>query len=149
MQLRSFIAVALAAAIAAPAPATAQSLTPSEASALTGSFIVLLPFSLVALSGAVVSNKIEESLDGQKQWRVAAIKPQGDKTAVELRSADARLKLDMMVDTKVALARQLKVDDTIGIEAVGKTGYVVSKGAATIGLLAEPGSGMVHSKART
>ena len=116
---------------------------------VAGSFIALLPFSLVYASGHAVSGTLKESIDGQKQWRVAAIKPQGEKTAVELRSVDRQLKLDMMVDTKVAQARHIKVDDDIAIEAVGNTGYVVKKGAATIGLLAEPGSGMVHSKARS
>lgn len=147
MRTQTLLAAILAAAIAAPAPAMAQNNPLSEASKVAGSAVLLVPFSLI-VAGSVAS-EASNKLSNHKRWRVAKLRPQGPKTALELRSEDdEQLKLEMAIDAKLAQEHKVQVNDALQVEAVGKTGYQVRKGAATIALLAEPGSGMLHSKAR-
>lgn len=147
MQFRSCIAIALAAAIVSPAPALAQ---PSdlESMALSASFVVAIPFAVFAPSGEAISGALGDSIADRTRWTVEAVHPQGEKTVIALRSEDRQRRLDIRVDPKVVQALRLRVGDGIGTERVGNTGYVVKKGSNTIGMLVEPGSGMVHSKPR-
>jgi hypothetical protein len=148
MRFTTLLAAVLAAAIASPAPAMAQHSTPMDSSKVIGSAALLVPFSLI-VAGSVASEAANK-LSGKKRWRVAALRPQGAKTGLELRSEDDKdLKLEMAIDTRIAQQHTLQVNDELRLEAVGKTGYEVRKGGATIALLAEPGSGMLHSKARS
>lgn len=149
MRLRSLLTAGLAVAIATPAPGMAQNFTPSEASVLAGSVVLMVPFSLAYASGASVSGAVKGSIDKHKRWRVAAVRPQGQQAALELRSEDGELKIDTMVDARIVQAHKLQAGDALDIEAIGQTGYAVKKGATTITLLAEPNSGMIHSKARS
>ena len=77
------------------------------------------------------------------------MRPNGDKTALELHSDDQQLKIDMAIQTRIAQNEAIEAGDRIDIEAIGKAGYAVKKGKATIALLAEPGTGMAHSRPRS
>lgn len=150
MKSRSFLAVAvtLGVAIAAPAPVVAQS-DLSEASVAAGSLVVAVPFSLVALSGIGLSEVSKAPFNLSRSWKVGKVQPRGPKTDVELHCDDKQVRLDMTIDSRVAQERQLQVGDQLDIDAIGKSGYAVRKGQATVAILAEPGAGMVHSKARS
>ena len=147
MHTRSFLAIALALAVASAAPASAQR-NLSEASAVAGSLVVAVPFSVGYLSGAALSDASMAPVNLSRSWKVAKVKQQGPKTDLELHCDDKQVKLDMTIDSRVAQEQQLKVGDQLDIDAIGKTGYAVRKGPATVAILAEPGAGMVHSKAR-
>lgn len=147
MRFHSLIAVALAAAVAAPSQAAAPG--PSETLASMGSMALMVPFSVVYLSATAAANGSSAAIDASRRWSVAAVRPDGKQTALELHSDDHQLKLDMAIQTNIAQAEQIKVGDRIDIDPVGKAGYTVKKGAATIALLAQPGTGMVHSKPRS
>lgn len=133
----------------AKGPPDGPSLTPSEASMVGGSFIVALPFSLVIMGSQEVTRSIGDHLRSHKHWTVAGVREQGEKTAVELRSDDGELKLDLTVVTRTARAEGLKVRDQLDVDPIGKSGFVVKKGAATIGVLTRPGAGLADSKVRT
>jgi len=142
-------AVTFAAALTAPAPASAEmNLTASEASALSAVIVVASPFILSHQSGKKLSQAASGDLDSQKRWRVAALRPQGDKTAIALRSEDQTMQIDTMVATKTARSQGLKLNDELGIEPIGRSGYTLKKGATTIGVMTPPDSGLLHSKAR-
>lgn len=147
MRLHSLLALVIAATLAAPSQAAAPG--PSETLASVGSVILLVPFSVVYLSVNAVADGSSAALDVTKRWSVAAVRPAGDKTALELHSDDKLLKIDMAVQTQVAQNAQLKVGDRVEIDKVGQAGYIVKKGKNTIALLAEPGTGMVHSAPRS
>jgi hypothetical protein len=122
---------------------------PSDASVAASAVVVLVPLILVAGGSYVVSQmSATERMVDNKRWEVARVRPQGDKTALELRSKQEDLKIDMTVPTGTARSQKLQVRDELDIEAIGKAGYAVRKGATTIGILTQPGSGMVHSKPR-
>lgn len=140
-------AATLAATLTAPASAE-MNLTASEASALSAVIVVASPFVLSSQGGKKLSEAVSGDLEGQKRWRVAALRPQGDKTAIELRSEDKTMQIDTMVATRTARSQGLKVDDELGIKPIGKSGYTLKKGATTIGVMTPPDSGLVHSKAR-
>lgn len=148
MTIRFGTCIVLAAAIALPMQA-AQADSTRKASMAVSIVALSVPFSVAYLSAAGIANSHEASVGASRHWRVASVQEKGDKTALELHSDDPKMKLEMAVDTKIAQAQQVKVGDAIEIEAVGKTGHVVRKGKTTIALLAEPGNGTVHSKART
>ncbi|MEM8513480.1 hypothetical protein RCH14_002810 [Massilia sp. MP_M2] len=147
MRLHSFVALTLAAAIAAPSQAAAPG--PSDTASSVVSIVLLVPFSVVYLSAKAVAEGASATVDVSQRWSVGAVRPDGDKTALELHSDDKQLKIDMAIQTRIAQKEALKVGDRIDIEAIGKAGYVVKKGKATVALLAEPGSGMVHSRPRS
>ena len=147
MRLHSLLALTLAAVIAVPSQAAPPG--PSETAASVGSIVLLVPFSVVYLSAKTVAEGSSAAIDVSRRWRVAAIRPEGDKTALELRSDDQQLKIDMAIQTRIVQNEALKAGDRIDIEAVGKAGYAVKKGKATIALLAEPGTGMAHSRPRS
>ncbi|MFC3460879.1 MULTISPECIES: hypothetical protein [Massilia] len=151
MRAASFVTLVFAATLAGTltAPASAEmNLTASEASALSAVIVVASPFILSHQGGKKLSQAASGGLEGQKRWRVAALRPQGDKTAVALRSEDQTMQIDTMVATKTARSQGLKVDDELGIEPIGRSGYTLKKGATTIGVMTPPDSGLLHSKAR-
>lgn len=141
-------AIALVAAIALPFQAVAEDSVARTSSTLSTA-LVIVPFSVVYLSTTAVVGGSVAAIDATRRWSVAAVRPRGDKTALELHSDDGRLKLETAIDTRIAQAEQIRVGDAIEIDTVGKTGYAMKKGAKTIALLAEPGAGAVHSKARS
>lgn len=147
MRLHSLLALALAAVIAVPSQAAASG--PSETAASVGSIVLLVPFSVVYLSAKTVAEGSQAAIDVSKRWSVGAVRPNGDKTALELRSDDQQLKIDMAIQTRIAQNEAIMAGDRIDIEAIGKAGYAVKKGKATIALLAEPGTGMAHSRPRS
>jgi hypothetical protein len=147
MRLHSLLAITLAAAIAAPSQAAAPG--PSDTVLSVGSIVLLVPFSVVYLSAKKVAEGSQAAIDVSKRWSVVTVRPEGDKTALELHSDDQQLKIDMAIQTRIAQNEAIKAGDRIDIEAVGKAGYAVKKGKATIALLAEPGTGMAHSRPRS
>ncbi|WP_136220132.1 hypothetical protein [Massilia sp. Mn16-1_5] len=149
MRPRSLLVLTVAAAIATPVSAGDGHLTSTDASLISALVVVAAPFSLASAAGEVLSQASStEKLERNKQWRVAAVRPQGDKTALELRSEDKTLKLETIVATTTARAQKLQVEDEIGLETIGKSGYTLKKAGTTIGVLVRPESGLVHSKAR-
>ena len=147
MRLHSLLAITLAAAIAAPSQAAAPG--PSDTVLSVGSIVLLVPFSVVYLSATKLAEGSSAVVDVSKRWSVAAVRPEGDKTALELHSDDKQLKIDMAIQNRIAQNEAIKVGDRIDIEAVGKAGYVVKKGKSTIAVLGEPGTGMAHSRPRS
>lgn len=119
----------------------------SEASAVMSAVVVLVPISVVAAGSYVVSETVEH-ISSHRHWHVIEVKPQGEKTAVQLCSDDDKVKVAMQVPTATARTHGLQVRDAVQLEPVGKAGFLVRKGGATVGVLADPGAGMVHSKAR-
>jgi hypothetical protein len=151
MRAATFVTLVFAATLAATvaAPASAEmNLTASEASALSTVIVVASPFILSHEGGKRLSQAVSGDLDSRKRWRVAALRPQGDKTAVVLRSEGQAMQIDTMVATRTARSQGLKVDDELGIEPIGKSGYTLKKGATTIGVMTPPDSGLLHSRAR-
>ena len=146
MRLHFLLAITLAAAIAAPSQAAAPG--PSDTALSVGSIVLLVPFSVVYLSAKKVAEGSQAVIDVSRRWSVAAVRPEGDKTALELHSDDKELKIEMAIQNRVAQNEAIKAGDRIDIEAVGKAGYVVKKGKSTIAVLAEPGAGMAHSRPR-
>lgn len=147
MHPRSLLAVVLAAAIALPAPAMAGKSGLSGASQTAVGSLVLSP--VIVLSLAVVgSAAISNAFDGSTRWKVTGVRPQGKKTAVEM-CDDRQARIEVELDSNVAHEQNVRVNDELGIEALGKSGYALKKGTATIALLAQPGNGMHHSKARS
>jgi hypothetical protein len=120
MRLHSLLAITLAAAIAAPSQAAAPG--PSDTVLSVGSIVLLVPFSVVYLSAKEVAEGSQAAIDVSKRWSVVTVRPENE---------------------------AIKAGDRIDIEAVGKAGYAVKKGKATIALLAEPGTGMAHSRPRS
>lgn len=150
MRPRSLLALTLAAAIVTPVSAGDGHLTSTDASLISALVVVAAPFSLASAAGEVLSQTASaEKLERNKQWRVAALRSQGDKTAVALRSEDQTLQLETIVATTTARAQKLQVDDQLELQTIGKSGYTLRKGEMTIGVLVRPESGLVHSKART
>lgn len=149
MHPRSLLAVVLAAAIALPAssPAMAGRSGLSEASAAGVGSLVLSPVVVLSLA-AVGSATLSNALDGSTRWKVTEVRPKGKKTTVEM-CDDRQARIEVELDSKVAHEQNVRVDDELGIEALGKSGYALKKGTATIALLAQPGNGMHHSKARS
>jgi hypothetical protein len=147
-----FLAIALAASFATglSGPARAEPhFTPSEVSLVAGSFLVLLPFSLLVAGSEKVSQSLA-SLGDHSRWKVSGVKDQKDgRTETEMQCDDGKRKLTMTVPTRTAHEQRLAVGDQVDVDRVGKAGYVVKKGQAAIGVLADPGGGMVHSKARS
>ena len=150
MQLRPFLALSLTAALASPASAGDMPLkTPLDASAMASVVVLVVPLALVSGTGLLISHASgAERMARNKRWEVTKVAPQGARTAIQLRSMDEDLKIDMAVAGATARSQKLQVRDQLDIEAVGKAGYAVKKGATTIGVLSQPGSGMVHSQAR-
>lgn len=145
----SVLAITLAASIALPASAGDGNLGPSEAVFLSAISVVAIPFLLLSGVGKTLSETVSaEKMESNKRWEVTKVTPQAERTAVELRSEDKQLKIDMTVATAMARSQGLQVHDQVDIAPIGKAGYAVSKGATTIAVLAQAGSGMVHSRAR-
>lgn len=148
MRPHSLIALTLAAAIAVPASAEHR-FSPSEESALSAVVVLASPFLLSYYGGKKLSEASKGELESQKRWRVTAVRAQGEKTALELRSEDQGLKLETTVATTTARSQGLKAGDELDLQVIGKSGYALRKGETTIGVLAQPDSGLVHSSART
>jgi hypothetical protein len=151
MRSRSLLALTLAAAIATPASAGEGShMTSTDVSILGSVVVVAAPFVLASYGGAKLSEASSaDRIEQNERWRVAALRPQGEKTAVELRSEDKTLKLETTVATTTVRSQRLQVDDELGLQAIGKSGYALKKGETTIGVLVRPDTGLVHSKARS
>ena len=145
MHSRSVFAIVLATVIALPASAHDKL---SQASVVAGSVVLAVPFSVVYLSGAAVSVAANASESLARSWKVAKVQPRGPRTDLELRCDDKQVKLNMTIDSRIAQEQHVQVGDQLDIDAIGKTGYTVRKGQATVAILTEPGAGMVHSKAR-
>jgi hypothetical protein len=146
MRLHSLVAILVAAAIAAPAQANEPGASQTIAS--IGSMVLLVPFALAFHSGAKAKEGSATLVNASKRWRVGAVRPDGDKTAVQLDSDDGQLTLDMTIQTRIVQNEGVKVGDPVNIEAIGRAGYIVEKGQGTLALLAEPGAGMIHSTPR-
>lgn len=143
---RAAVLAAILAAFATLSPAHAGAPGESETIASVGSMVVMLPFALVSVG----SEKVGQSLSGLSEhtaWQVTEVNEQpGGKTDVRMQSEDGKFKLAMTVLAPTAHAQRLAAGDRVDIDRVGKSGYTVRKGAATIGVLAQPG--MAHSAAR-
>lgn len=149
MRPRSLLALILAASLSMPASAGEGKLGPSEALLISGFSVAVYPFLLLSAAGQTLSEKVTpEKMAHNRRWEVTNVAAQGERTAVELRSQDKELKIDMVVPTGTAQAQGLQVRDQVEIAPIGKAGYAVTKGEATIGVLAQSGTGLVHSKAR-
>lgn len=149
MRPHSLPALILAAAIASPATAGEGKLGPSEALFLSTASVAILPFYMLSAAGVHLSQQASKGIKERgKRWEVTNVAPQGERTAVELRSEDKELKIAMTVPTATVRAQGVQLHDQVEIEPIGKAGYAVSKGAATIGVLAQPDSGMLHSQPR-
>jgi hypothetical protein len=151
MQVSKFVAAALVAAVCSAAvmpAALAQSTArgASETSLLSGSVLIALPFILVDAASAKVVGSLS-GLGDHTRWAVTDVKEQaGGKTEARMLSDDGKYKLTMTVDTPTVQAQRLAAGDKVDVDRVGTTGYTVRKGAATLGVLAQPG--MAHSSAR-
>jgi hypothetical protein len=141
------LAFSLAAALLSSGAHAGEIRSPSDASAAASAAVVLVPLSVVVTGSYVVSTLTQE-LSMRARWRVKQVRPQDQNTTVQLRSEDGVLTLDMQVPTATARANALREGDALDLEPVGKAGFMVKKGAATIGVLSEPGAGMIHSTAR-
>ncbi|MGJ9420680.1 hypothetical protein ACHAC9_23450 [Massilia sp. CMS3.1] len=148
MRSQSLVAVTLALALSLPASA-GEVKSPLDAS-IMGSFVVVVaPLVLSFIGGGALSEAVSsERMERNKRWEVTDVRPQGGKTALVLRSGDKDMKIDMAVATAAARAQHLQVRDQLDIEPIGQTGYTVKKGQTTIGVLARPDNGMVHSTPR-
>ena len=137
-----------AAALCGPVSAEPH-FTNSEVSMLSGSVLILAPFSLVSMAGQSVAQSLS-SIGDHSRWKVTGVKEgTGGKTETEMLCDDGKRKLTMTIPTKAVREQRLAIGDQVDIDRVGKAGYVVKKGQAAIGVLTEPGGGMVHSKARS
>jgi len=139
-----------AAALCGPVSAEPH-FTNSEVSMLSGSVLILAPFSLVSMAGQSVAQSLS-SIGDHSRWKVTGVKEgAGGKTETEMLCDDGKRKLTMTmtIPTKAVHEQRLAIGDQVDIDRVGKAGYVVKKGQAAIGVLTEPGGGMVHSKARS
>lgn len=147
MQPRHLFALTLAAALASPASAGGMSVKdPLDASKVGSLMVVSVPLMLFSEAGRRISyGSVLERMANNKRWEVTKVHPQGAKTALELRSMNEGLKMEIAVATATARSQAVQVHDALDIEAVGQAGYTVRKGAKTIGILS---SGMVHSQAR-
>jgi hypothetical protein len=143
----SLLILPLAAALLSSSASAGHFDSPSEASLAASAVIVLIPVSVVAAGSYVVASTVEE-LSSHHHWHVTEVKSHGENTAVQLRSDDDKFKLGMQVPTATARAHGLQPRDVLAVEAVGKAGFLVKKGDATVGVLPAPGAGMVHSKSR-
>jgi len=146
MSPRSLLALTLAVAIAAPAPAMAAQSDLSKASGNVAGSVLLVPVIVVSLA-VVGSVAVSEVFDGSTRWTVTGVRKQGKKTTVDM-CDERQARIEVALDNQVAQAHDVRVDDVLGIEALGKSGYALKKGTATLALLAQPGNGMHHSKAR-
>jgi hypothetical protein len=104
MVARILAVVTLAAAVMAPASAE-HNFTASETSVLSGAIVLASPFILSYYGGKKLSEAGSGELQSQKRWRVAAVRPQGEKTALELRSEDQTLMLETVVSS-IRVARR-------------------------------------------
>lgn len=151
MQVSKFMAAVLVAAVgsvAAMPAASAQSTVgdASTASLVSGSVLIALPFILVDAASAKVVGSLS-GLGDHTRWAVTDVKAQaGGKTEARMLSDDGKYKLTMTVQTSTAQVQRLAAGDQVDVDRVGTTGYTVRKGAATLGVLAQPG--MAHSSAR-
>lgn len=141
------LALPLTAALLSSSAGAGEIRSPSEASAVASAVVVLVPVSVVA-TGSYVVAALADELSMRARWHVRQTQTQGQNTMVQLRSDDNVLALDMNVPTATARAHALQTGDVLDMEPAGKAGFLVKKGAATVGVLSEPGAGMVHSAAR-
>lgn len=149
MRPRSLLALTLAASLSMPAIAGEGKLGLSDTLLLSGVSVVVLPLYLLSGAGVFLSQEVSSRMmEKNKRWEVAKVAPQGETTALELRSEDKELKIDMTVATATVRTQGLQVRDRLDIEPIGRAGYAVNKGTATIGVLAQPDSGMAHSAPR-
>lgn len=141
------LALPLAALLLSSSASAGQTVSLSEASVGASALVVLVPLSVVAVGSHAIVNAVEE-VSTRKRWHVTEVQPQGQNTTVQICSDDKQVRLDMKVPAATANTHALRAGDALEMERVGKAGFAVRKGATTIGVLAEPGTGMVHSKAR-
>lgn len=141
MRTAPLVALLLSAAIAMPAAAEA----------------VMPAWAMLSLAPSLISADVSESLSKampgdagkNRQMQVTAIRQQGNRTALTLRSKDGVTQVDTLVSSAAARAQAVQVNDMLDIEAIGQTGFAVKKAGATLVVLARPDTGLVHSKART
>ena len=146
MSLRPLPSVVFVAALASACMPAAIA-GPSLASKASVAFSVIVPVVITSLLSPQ-SQILDTSGKFAPRWTVSAVRPEGDKTALELDSDDKTLKMAMSIDRAIVQREQLAVGDSIVVEEVGTTGYAARKGAATIALFARPGMNMAHSRAR-
>ncbi|QNA87799.1 hypothetical protein G4G28_03690 [Massilia sp. Dwa41.01b] len=144
MRAASLIALLLSASIATPASADEQ--IPPWALSLA---LSIAPFYMSSQAAGDLSKSTSGDPAKNKQWQVAAMRTEGDRTALELRSEDGATRVDTMVSSAIARAHAVKLHDTLEIEAIGQTGFAVKKAGATLVVMVRPDTGLLHSKART
>lgn len=144
MRAAPLFALLLSAAVAAPA--SADPVIPPWAISVSMSII---PFYLSSQGAMELSRTVSGDADKNKQWQVAAIRQEGDKMALELRSEDGLTRLDTVVSSAIARAQGVQVNDVLDIEAIGQTGYTLKKAGVTLVVMVRPDTGLVHSKVRT
>lgn len=148
MHISKLIATALVAALCSTAQAQSNLQNPSDASLTSALVSVALPFLLVSGGVSVAAQSIDK-LSDHSRWTVTQLKDQpGGKTEARLHCDDGKFDLTMTVLTLTVRTQRLAAGDTLDIDRVGDTGYVVRKDGATIGVLPRTDGGMVHSKAR-
>lgn len=148
MHISKLVAATLVAALCSTTHAQGEVRDPSDSSAASTVISVALPFLLVSAGVSVVAQSIDK-LSDHSRWTVTQLKDQpGGKTEAKMHCDDGKFDLTMTVLTPTARAQRLTAGDMLDIDRVGDTGYVVKKGAATIGVLPRTDSGMLHSKAR-
>ena len=114
-------------------------------------------WAMLSLAPSLISADVSESLSKampgdagkNRQMQVTAIRQQGNRAALTLRSKDGVTQVDTLVSSAAARAQRVQVNDMLDIEAIGQTGFAVKKAGATLVVLARPDTGLVHSKART
>ncbi|QNA87797.1 hypothetical protein G4G28_03680 [Massilia sp. Dwa41.01b] len=144
----ALFALPLAALLLTSSASAGQTYSLSEASVGASAIVVLVPLSVVVVGSQAIANTVDE-LSSRKRWHVTEIEPQGRNTTVRMCSDDDKVTLDMNVPAATARTHALQAGDALEMERVGKAGFAVRKGQATVGVLSDPGAGMVHSKARS
>ncbi|MFK3739915.1 hypothetical protein [Massilia sp. TN1-12] len=152
MQTSKILAAVLAATLGTTCHAQYSNMTPSQASMVGASYVVALPFLLVAGGSMKGSEAVNESfarIGDHSRWKVKGIMDK-DKNQAEahMQSEDGQFELTMTVMAPTVREQRLAAGDVLDVDRVGTIGYVVRKGDATIGVLVPPGTGAVHSKAR-
>ncbi len=138
------LALLLSASIAAPAAADA--VIPSWAIPFV---VSIMPFYMSSEGAKNLSEKTSGDVEKNKKWQVAAMRQEGDKTALTLRSQDGTTDVDTVVSSAAARAHGVQVNDTLDIETIGQAGFALKKAGATVGVMLRPDTGLVHSRVRT
>ena len=143
MRAAPLLALLVSASIAAPAAADA--VIPSWAIPFA---LSIMPFYMSSEGAKNLSESMSGDAEKNKKWQVAELRREGDNTALALRSEDGLTRIDTVVNSAVARAHGVQVNDTLDIEVIGQTGFALKKAGATLVVMVRPDTGLVHSKVR-